>query len=183
MESNENRCLDFLRFESERIGCTSNAKSKSPHSKIMNGWEDDPPTKLLTIKTFANMKKPLKPRSITPGLKKSPQSVTKGIHYKNLTHRQISNNINPKTLKLIEDAAGLFSISPFQEKLKTKFRKAEEIHNSSRKQQIIEKKNLIIQHILPELCRVNGSFPSKFSFLKHPVKINSKKYFVIDSCL
>jgi hypothetical protein len=170
MEIEENKCLDELRSQSERTG-----KSRSPDLDVF-GW-DDSQNNFLAFNKFPSQKMK---RTKTPGFKKIVQDYKKLPTFPHLSYRQ--NSTKMKSFKVFQDSE--FFTHPVSQKRKEKIEKSFKVFNTSTKtEEIFKKKHLIIQNVLPDQCRISGSFPTRFSFLKQTVKINSKKYFVIDTCL
>lgn len=182
MNTKENECINFLRYQSEN----KTVKETEIYGNLY-GWDNND----VNIISHKNLKLLGKPnpeskRSRTPGLINKNCNVDKTLDSSRLTSRDylMRDFLSFKKDKNFNDSRKTSENRSSRLRKKAKIVDSVKIYQHCTKNlDFLSKKHIIIHTILPDKCRISGTVPSKCTFLKCPVRINTKKYFILDSSL
>ena len=185
MNSKENECINFLRYQSENF--TVRETEISEVYGNLYGWENNNVNIISQKKLkLLGRPKPESKRSRTPGLTNKNCCVENTSDSSRLTSRDyfMRDFLSFKKDKIFNDSSRTLENRSSVLRKKARIVDSVKIYQHCTKNpDFSSKKHIIIHTILPDKCRISGTVPSKCKFLKCPVRINTKKYFILESSL
>lgn len=189
MNTKENECINSLRFESEKFSCNSIRETELKRlSENLNAWEDSNTCNILNQKNSESYLKSAteSKRAKTPGLPEKFSSTKKSLKKSQLSSRNfpIHNFLSINKHQIFNDSVRYSANKSSRLRKKAKMTDSVKIYqHCTESPDFLSKKRVIIHTILPEKCRISGTVPCNYTFLKNPVRINTKKYFILDASI